>query len=86
MEEIFKICDKVSVLRDGHFVGERVVAQTDFDEIVQMMVGRELKERFPSARVSLGPVRLKVDDLADEGHITGIHFEVRAGEVLGWPA
>ena len=83
MEEIFKICDKVSVLRDGHFVGERVVAETSFDEVVKLMVGRELKERFPKREASLGPVRLKVDDLTDEGHIHGIHFEVRAGEVLG---
>jgi ribose transport system ATP-binding protein len=83
MEEIFKICDRVSVLRDGHFVGERLVAETGFDEIVKMMVGRELKERFPKREVSLGPVRLKVDDLTDQGHITDIHFEVRSGEVLG---
>jgi ribose transport system ATP-binding protein len=48
-----------------------------------MMVGRELKERFPKREVPLGPVRLKVDDLTDEGHIAGIHFEVRGGEVLG---
>jgi ribose transport system ATP-binding protein len=83
MEEIFKICDRVSVLRDGHFVGERPVAQTGFDELVKMMVGRELKERFPKREVSLGSVRLKVEDLTDQGHIAGIHFEVRAGEVLG---
>ena len=83
MEELFTICDKVSVLRDGHFVGERAVAQTNFNEIVQMMVGRELKERFPKREVSLGPVRLKVDDLSDDGHISHIHFDVRAGEVLG---
>jgi ribose transport system ATP-binding protein len=83
MDEIFKICDKVSVLRDGHFIGERAVAQTSFDEIVKMMVGRELKERFPKRAVSLGAVRLQVDDLSDAGHISHIHFEVRAGEVLG---
>ncbi|HXC08835.1 MAG TPA: sugar ABC transporter ATP-binding protein [Steroidobacteraceae bacterium] len=83
MEEIFKICDRVSVLRDGHFVGERLVAETGFDELVKMMVGRELKERFPKREVSLGSVRLKVEDLTDQGHIAGIHFEVRAGEVLG---
>ena len=83
MEELFSICDKVSVLRDGHFVGERQVAQTNFNEIVQMMVGRELKERFPKREVALGPVRLKVDDLCDEGHIHHIHFEVHGGEVLG---
>ncbi|HUA77946.1 MAG TPA: sugar ABC transporter ATP-binding protein [Acetobacteraceae bacterium] len=83
MEEIFSICDKVSVLRDGHFVGERAVAETNFNEIVQMMVGRELKERFPKREVALGPVRLKVEDLSGGGHISHIHFEVRAGEVLG---
>ena len=83
MEEIFKICDRVSVLRDGHFVGERLVAETGFDELVKMMVGRELKERFPKREVSLGSVRLKVEGLTDQGHIAGIHFEVRAGEVLG---
>jgi len=83
MEEIFKICDKVSVLRDGHFVGERVVAETNFDEVVKLMVGRELKERFPQRQAALGPVRLEVDDLTDAGHIAGIHFDVHGGEVLG---
>jgi len=83
MEEIFKVCDKASVLRDGHFIGERRVADTSFDEIVKLMVGRELGERFPSRKVELGAVRLEVDDLADDKHIKGIHFEVHAGEVLG---
>ena len=82
MEEIFKICDKISVLRDGHFVGERVVARTDFVEVVKMMVGRELRERFPSRAAQMGGARLAVKDLAD-GHVSGIDFEVRAGEVLG---
>jgi ribose transport system ATP-binding protein len=83
MEELFSICDKVSVLRDGHFVGERQVAQTNFREIVEMMVGRELKERFPKREAALGAERLRVEDLSDDGHIRNIHFEVRAGEVLG---
>src|SRR5580692_633684 len=83
MEEIFKICDKVSVLRDGHFVGERPVAQTGFDELVKMMVGRELKERFPKRDVPAGAVRLQVEDLGHQEHISHIHFEVHAGEVLG---
>jgi ribose transport system ATP-binding protein len=83
MEEMFRICDKVSVLRDGHFVGERVVRDTNFDEIVKLMIGRELHERFPARKVELGAVRLQVDDLADENKISHIHFEVRAGELLG---
>jgi ribose transport system ATP-binding protein len=83
LEEIFRICDRISVLRDGHFVGERRIPETSFDEIVKMMVGRELHERFPRRTVQPGPVRLKVENLADESAIRGIGFEVRAGEVLG---
>ncbi|WP_035052879.1 sugar ABC transporter ATP-binding protein [Andreprevotia chitinilytica] len=83
MEEIFHICDKISVLRDGQFVGERVIAQTNFDEIVKLMVGREIGDRFPQRDSALGDVRLKVDQLADEGNVSGIDFDVRAGEVLG---
>ena len=48
MEEIFRICDKISVLRDGQFVGERPTAETNFNDVVRMMVGREIGERFPT--------------------------------------
>lgn len=83
MEEMFEVCDKVSVLRDGHFVGERMIRDTNFEEIVKLMIGRELHERFPTREGALGNVRLEVNDLADENKISQIHFEVRAGEVLG---
>ncbi|OWY39038.1 D-xylose ABC transporter ATP-binding protein [Xenophilus sp. AP218F] len=83
MEEIFRICDKISVLRDGQFVGERAISATDFDEVVKMMVGREIGDRFPPRKTAPGAVRLKVDNLADEDMISGISFDVRAGEVLG---
>jgi ribose transport system ATP-binding protein len=83
LEEVFRICDRISVLRDGRFVGERSIAQTTFDEIVQLMVGRELKERFPRRAVTPGAVRLRVEGLADGGRIRDISFDVHAGEVLG---
>jgi len=83
MEEIFRICDRISVLRDGRFVGERAVRDTSFDEIVRLMVGRELGERFPGRDAAPGAVRLRVEDLSDEGNISHIRFDVRAGEVLG---
>ena len=83
MEEIFRICDRISVLRDGTFVGERVISQTGFDEIVRLMVGRELGERFPKRTNAPGDVRFQVAGLADDGNISGISFDVRAGEVLG---
>jgi ribose transport system ATP-binding protein len=83
MEEIFRICDKISVLRDGHFVGERAIRDTGFDEIVRLMVGRELGERFPKRRHEPGAVRLQVESLADDGNIKDVTFDVRAGEVVG---
>ncbi len=83
LEEVFRICDRVSVLRDGRFVGERAIGETSFDEIVKLMVGREIQERFPRREVTPGPVRLRVEGLADQGHIRDISFELRAGEVLG---
>jgi ribose transport system ATP-binding protein len=83
MEEIFRICDRISVLRDGKFVGERAISQTGFDEIVRLMVGRELGERFPKRTNAPGDVRFQVAGLADDGNISGISFDVRAGEVLG---
>ncbi|MDR3426668.1 sugar ABC transporter ATP-binding protein [Silvimonas sp.] len=83
MEEIFRICDKISVLRDGQFVGEREIAKTGFDEVVRLMVGREIGDRFPKRSAKVGDVRLQVSNLADTGNIADINFEVRAGEVLG---
>lgn len=83
MEEIFRVCDKISVLRDGCFVGERQIAATDFDEVVRLMVGREIGDRFPKRASAPGAVRLEVERLADDGSIRDIGFDVRAGEVLG---
>ena len=82
MEEIFKVCDRISVLRDGHFVGERLIRDTNFNEIVKLMVGRELHERFPARTVERGAVRLQVENLADERN-SQLNFEVLSGEVLG---
>lgn len=83
MEEIFRVCDKISILRDGCFVGERNIADTGFDEVVRLMVGREIGDRFPKRDAAPGAVRLQVEALADDGRIEGIQFEARAGEVLG---
>lgn len=83
MEEIFRVCQRISVLRDGHMAGERRVADTSFDEVVGLMVGRPLDERFPRRDTLPGAVRLKVEGLTDGHRVSGVNFEVRAGEVLG---
>ncbi|HEX7815825.1 sugar ABC transporter ATP-binding protein [Dyella sp.] len=82
MEEIFALCDRLSVLRDGQFVGVRDVAGLDLDEVVRMMVGRALEARFPTREVQPGDVRLSVEGLTD-AYVRDIRFDVRAGEVLG---
>ncbi|WHY72048.1 sugar ABC transporter ATP-binding protein [Fictibacillus enclensis] len=83
MEEIFRICDRISVLRDGNFIGTKTVSETDFDEIVSMMVGRELGERFPERQVTIGPERLRVENLSRNEYFEDIYFDVKQGEILG---
>ncbi|SDB81809.1 monosaccharide ABC transporter ATP-binding protein, CUT2 family [Raineyella antarctica] len=82
LEEIAEIGDTVTVLRDGRFVGE-VPATTEQDELIRMMVGRDIEDQFPRHRSDPGEVLLKVDGLTAEGRFRDVSFEVRAGEVLG---
>lgn len=84
MEEIFQICDRVTVLRDGISVATKAIAETDFDEVVRMMVGRELTERFPERHSSIGEVKLQVRALSDGHKLHDIHFDVHAGEILAF--
>ena len=83
MEEIFSICDRITILRDGEFVGVKKIRETSFDEIVQMMVGRELGERFPTRNSAIGEVKLAAEGLTRNGYFEDISFELRKGEVLG---
>lgn len=83
MEEIFQISDRITVLRDGRYIGTKVTTETDMDDLVHLMVGREIKERFPKVTVSLGEERLSVENLSQEGKLHNISFSVRSGEILG---
>lgn len=83
MEEIFTMCDRITVLRDGASVGTRVINQTDFQEIVKMMVGRELGEQFPERKGTPGKVRLTVDNLSSSTGVKSVSFDLREGEILG---
>ncbi|WP_338655393.1 sugar ABC transporter ATP-binding protein [Sporosarcina psychrophila] len=83
MEEIFALCDRITILRDGNYVGVKEIKETSFDEIVQMMVGRELGERFPERNATIGDVKLTASGLTRNGHFEDISFELRKGEVLG---
>jgi ribose transport system ATP-binding protein len=83
MEEIFQISDRITVLRDGKYVGTVETAETSLDELVKMMVGREITDRFPKVEVKPGEERLRVENLTVRGKLSGISFSVRSGEIVG---
>lgn len=83
MEEIFELCDRITILRDGEYVGTRIIAETDINEIVKMMIGREIGERYPIRENTIGDVVFSVNGLTKKSVFENITFDVRAGEVLG---
>ncbi|SHH90249.1 sugar ABC transporter ATP-binding protein [Virgibacillus chiguensis] len=83
MEEIFEICDRITVLRDGQYIGTKATPHTSFEEIVKMMVGRELGERYPARNHDVGEVVFQVKNLQLANYFRNISFSVREGEILG---
>ncbi|MCI7061738.1 MAG: sugar ABC transporter ATP-binding protein [Lachnospiraceae bacterium] len=83
MEEIFELCDRITILRDGSYIGTEKISEIDMDGVVRMMIGREIGERFPKRDVKIGDVVLRVEGLTREGLFHDVSFDVRAGEVLG---
>ena len=82
MKEIFEVADRISVLRDGRYVGTLPAARADVDMVITMMVGRELKHHQRSCDICREEVVLSVTDVRTT-KLQGITFELRAGEVLG---
>lgn len=82
LKEIFEICDSITVLRDGKYVGEEKIENLDEDKMIEMMVGRKLTDQFPRLDVKMGETILKVENLNNE-YVKNIKFEVKAGEILG---
>ena len=83
IEDIFRVADSVTALRDGTHVGTRDVQDVTKDELVQMMVGREVKNLFPKLDVQPGEELLRVEQLSQKGKFRDVSFGVRAGEILG---
>ncbi len=84
MNEIFELSDSFTVLKDGCFVNSGQVKDVSNDDLIRMMIGRELTQMFPARRAEIGEVVLKVEHLNVENKIQDVSFEVRAGEVLGF--
>ncbi len=82
LDEISLIADRVSILRDGQNVGERPIGEITKQEMIEMMVGRELKDEFPVRQRNPGPVRLEVKHLSRGRAVQEVSFSVRGGEIL----
>ena len=83
MEEIFELCDRITILRDGTYIDTRYIKDITMDDIVQMMIGREIGERYPARHVQIGGEVIRVEGLTHQKLFRDVSFSVRAGEVLG---
>lgn len=84
MEEILRICDEVTVMRDGKHIATKPASELTTGEIIRLMVGRELKNRYPERSNKPGEVLLSVENLTGENvNVRGASFNLRRGEILG---
>lgn len=84
MEEILKISDDVTVMRDGKWIATKSAKEITIGEIIQMMVGRELKDRYPEKKAKVGDVLMEVQDLSTANPaFEGVNFKLHKGEILG---
>lgn len=82
LKEIFEICDDITVLRDGKFIGECPVSDIDEDGLIEMMVGRKLEDQYPRVDVTHGGICLEVQNVSGSG-VQNINFNLNHGEILG---
>ena len=83
MSELFEIADEVSVFRDGKYIATKMSKDVKREEIIRMMVGREITQMFPKETVPIGKVKLSVKGLTLNGIFKDVSFDVREGEILG---
>nr|WP_113719467.1 sugar ABC transporter ATP-binding protein [Arthrobacter dokdonellae] len=81
-EEVFALCDMVTVMRDGAFISSDAIGEVTEDEIVRRMVGREVSNLFPKQEADIGEVVLRVENLESTGLFHDVSFTVRSGEIV----
>ncbi|GAA4852432.1 sugar ABC transporter ATP-binding protein [Luteimicrobium xylanilyticum] len=81
-DEVFSLCDTITVMRDGAYVSTNAVADVDVDEIIRQMVGRNVDQLFPKIETEVGDVVLQVEGLSSLGLFSDVSFDVRAGEIV----
>lgn len=84
MEEIFKISDRITVMRDGVSIDTSLTATTNNDEVVRKMVGRDLEDYYPEKHSEIKDVVFEVRDLTQKDRFQNISFQVKSGEIVGF--
>ena len=82
-DEVFALCDTVTVMRDGRYIATHPIEATDVEQVIGLMVGRDVGDLFPKVAAELGDPVLNVDGLTSPGVFHDVSFEVRAGEIVG---
>ena len=83
LDEVFALCSRITVMRDGSTVGSALAKDLDEAKVIKLMVGREISDLFPKLEAKIGETVLKVEGLGIDGQFADISFEVRAGEIVG---
>ena len=83
IEEIFNICDRATILKDGEYVDTVDIKDTDEEHLIAMMVGRNVEDMYGIEHAAPGDVALKVENLSSIGKFKDINFEVRKGQIFG---
>lgn len=84
LEEIFRICDTITVIKDGAYVDTVKVGDIDKEHLVHLMVGRKMTDLYPKRSAKIGDVVLKAEDICAGPSVQKVSFEVHAGEILGF--
>ncbi|MCI9487063.1 MAG: sugar ABC transporter ATP-binding protein [Lachnospiraceae bacterium] len=84
MDEIFRIADEITVLRDGKTIRTLAKDETNMEEIIELMVGRKLENQYPKQEIPIGEELLRVEHLTRNKLFEDVSFHVRAGEIVGF--
>ena len=84
MKEIYELADEVTILKDGRYVDTKQLSDVTMDELVKLMIGRELKDVYPKRTPTPGDVLLEVENVARTKLVHDISFKLRAGEIVGF--
>lgn len=84
LDEIREVCDQLTIFRDGKYITQRGVAETTEQEMINLMVGRDIDQLFPKGKTEIGEVKFSVENLSNGKDFYDISFDVREGEILGF--